>query len=639
MPKKLTIEDMQALAAKKGGKCLTDSYMGVHAPMRWECAEGHQWDAIGANIKNNGAWCPVCSGNTAMTIEDMHVLAGSRDGKCLSSVYVNANTKLLWECANGHRWEAIPNSVKRGNWCRKCSGYEKLTIEEMRLLAEERGGKCLSDRYAGLKSKLLWQCADGHTWQATPGDIKSGQWCATCSTGIGERICRAFFEQMFGLRFPKVRPAWLVNVKGNRMELDGYCESLQLAFEHQGLQHYKKSRMFHRSDKDFKERQQDDFEKRKLCELHGITLIEIPEIPTLTKVEGIKKEIRQILIRNHVILPPGYDDKEIDLSGAYRTSGAREAYQELQAIAKQRGGEILSCSYVHGRVKHLWKCAKGHQWETTPDNVRSGYWCPHCAGILPLTIAEMNTIAQARNGRCISASYSGNKSKIIWECSSGHQWAAAPIKVKNGSWCPKCAGKIPLTIEEMREIASGRGGKCLSENYINNRIKLSWECAEGHRWEASPVKVKNGTWCPTCSSKRGTEKRKLSLDDMYALAQSYGGECVSEKYVTANVKLTWKCSQGHQWEARPAQIKKGHWCRICSAKRCGEKRKLSIEEMHRIASDRGGKCLSGEYTNSFVKLRWECSLGHQWEAIPSNVKRGAWCPHCKVIKARKTSKS
>ncbi len=58
---------------------------------------------------------------------------------------------------------------------------EKLTIEEMRSIAEERGGKCLSDTYAGAMTKLTWECAEGHQWEAKPNNIKSGSWCRKCS--------------------------------------------------------------------------------------------------------------------------------------------------------------------------------------------------------------------------------------------------------------------------------------------------------------------------------------------------------------------------------------------------------------------------------------------------------------------------
>jgi hypothetical protein len=51
--------------------------------------------------------------------------------------------------------------------------------------------------------------------------------------------------------------------------------------------------------------------------------------------------------------------------------------------------------------------------------------------------------------------------------------------------------------------------------------------------------------------------------------------------------------------------------------------------MQEIATKKGGKCISDEYVNSSTKLRWECGRGHIWDAAPSDIKRGKWCPECK----------
>ena len=37
----LYIEDMQTVAANKGGKCLSPIYLGSRAKLEWECSEGH----------------------------------------------------------------------------------------------------------------------------------------------------------------------------------------------------------------------------------------------------------------------------------------------------------------------------------------------------------------------------------------------------------------------------------------------------------------------------------------------------------------------------------------------------------------------------------------------------------------------
>jgi len=117
-----------------------------------------------------------------LTLDQMKRIAERRHGKCLSDTYINADTKLLWECSKGHRWEALPHSIKSGHWCPYCARIVKLTIEEMQQIAKHRGGKCLSKIYKNTKTKLQWECSEGHQWKATPTSIKnSGTWCPICS--------------------------------------------------------------------------------------------------------------------------------------------------------------------------------------------------------------------------------------------------------------------------------------------------------------------------------------------------------------------------------------------------------------------------------------------------------------------------
>ena len=120
----------------------------------------------------------------------------------------------------------------------------------------------------------------------------------------------------------------------------------------------------------------------------------------------------------------------------------------------------------------------------------------------------MQKIAEERGGKCLSNKYINAHTKLEWQCAEGHQWEASPDKIKQGTWCPVCAGNTRFSIKDMQKIAEERGGKCLSKEYINNSTKLSWICAEGHQWEASPIKVKKGTWCPKCSRKKRGQRAK-----------------------------------------------------------------------------------------------------------------------------------
>lgn len=120
-------------------------------------------------------------------------------------------------------------------------GKIKHSIQELQKVASERGGKCLSDIYLGIDKKHDWICNEGHNWNSTPHNVLRGTWCPICSEyeSLSERICRIFFEKIFKAKFPKTKPKWLRNSKGNLMELDGYNEKLKIAFEYQGRQHYK----------------------------------------------------------------------------------------------------------------------------------------------------------------------------------------------------------------------------------------------------------------------------------------------------------------------------------------------------------------------------------------------------------------
>jgi hypothetical protein len=196
---------------------------------------------------------------------------------------------------------------------------------------------------------------------------------------LGERICREFFEQLFGRKFPKSYPKWLVNKKGNQMELDGYCESLGLAYEHHGEHHYSVKSYFARADEILLNRRTDDRLKRRLCKNRRIVLIEVPEIPARLPIEDLRALIKRNCERNRIPLPSDFETKIINLKKAYATSGSREALREVQLIARNRGGKCLSDNYVSARTKLPWECAQEHRWEATPDNIKRGRWCPKCA--------------------------------------------------------------------------------------------------------------------------------------------------------------------------------------------------------------------------------------------------------------------
>ena len=118
--RKLTLDEIRADAARRGGKLLTETYVDSLTLMDWECAQGHQWRAVAHSIRQ-GHWCKRCAdGKLRHSVAALHAIAAERGGKCLTELYSNSQTKLDWECKSGHQWLATFNSIKQGSWCPEC---------------------------------------------------------------------------------------------------------------------------------------------------------------------------------------------------------------------------------------------------------------------------------------------------------------------------------------------------------------------------------------------------------------------------------------------------------------------------------------------------------------------------------------
>lgn len=52
---------------------------------------------------------------------------------------------------------------------------------------------------------------------------------------------------------------------------------------------------------------------------------------------------------------------------------------------------------------------------------------------------------------------------------------------------------------------------------------------------------------------------------MQKLAESRNGKCISKEYINSQTKLVWECELGHQWKAKPNNIKSSNsWCPHCN---------------------------------------------------------------------------
>lgn len=96
--------------------------------------------------------------NPLIQIDEIQALAIERGGKCLSTSYDKKNQKLVWECKNRHQWEATLGNVKyHETWCKKCKTrnlYESMTRDILVKLFD----KPFESSRSSLKSLLELDC-------------------------------------------------------------------------------------------------------------------------------------------------------------------------------------------------------------------------------------------------------------------------------------------------------------------------------------------------------------------------------------------------------------------------------------------------------------------------------------------------
>lgn len=173
-------------------------------------------------------------------------------------------------------------------------------------------------------------------------------------------------------------------------------------------------------------------------------------------------------------------------------------------------------------------------------------------------------------------------------------------------------------LTELQLIATDRGGRCLSDEYVNQRTPLEFQCAAGHKWSAQPSNVYHrGSWCPHCNG-----NAPYTLEDVQAVARQSGAECLSVEYTGFHKTLDFRCSAGHEFSRRVAPV-------MANGVFCAECQKLTLEEFQILCDSIHYTLLSDTYVNSRTHIHVLCSKGHSWHVHPRKLKQGQRCPDCR----------
>lgn len=312
----------------------------------------------------------------------------------------------------------------------------------------------------------------------------------------------------------------------------------------------------------------------------------------------------------------------------------------VRRMAVARGGRLLSCAFLGDTNQLRFRCSEDHEWTQTAFKLGRGRWCPVCAKarkyveVKARAHARLQGFVTRHGGTIISPAYKGSGTMLRFRCADGHEFSQLPRNILIGSWCLECAGssrggtrkqqalRRQETLRRIELMAKKRGGKLLAPVGGRTMGKVRIRCERGHIWEELPKRVDDIKWCPKC-------RQESLLALMRRLARERGGACLSAACRKSSDHLQWRCARGHRFEAIASSVSRGRWC-----SKCRWFPRDSIERMNEIARERGGLCLSRRYVNKSTKLRWRCLEGHVWDAHPSSVLQGSWCPVCRLFGRR-----
>lgn len=443
------------------------------------------------------------------TIDLFKEIAPLRGGECLSTLYLNNKSHLSFKCQEGHIFSSQPITIKRGAWCLQCSN-KKTNInrsknnEESFLERIEKLNLKLIGNLNSTKKESTFECRKGHQFNVLGRYLYRDDYiCPICINNTGryksEHIIRLYLETAFNQKFIKCNPNWLkMEDSGRNLELDGYCEELNLAYEYQGEQHNSPTAFYQNRLEQFERRLELDKRKKLLCQKKGVILIEISEIP---KQDNSFNNIYSHLIntfKKYNMNFPTIEEKDINLKNVYQ----EDYYNDLVKIAQNKGGSVESTVYLGSSTKMTFKCKDGHLFDSQANKVKLGSWCPYCTGQKGNTLDKIKELAIQNGGQCLSEKYIDNQYKYEFSCKNSNHpnFFSTKGTILKGSWCPYCANNFDFRLSQYNDLVKVKKGILVQSRVSDETKPLQWQCVHKHQFKLTIEEIKNDKWCKKCDN-------------------------------------------------------------------------------------------------------------------------------------------
>jgi len=229
----------------------------------------------------------------------------------------------------------------------------------------------------------------------------------------------------------------------------------------------------------------------------------------------------------------------------------------------KKEGYTIAEEFIYENCKAQIKtiCPKGHDYETSFSNFKTGKRCPRCLG-LKITYDEIKSYVESKGYKLKSNTYINAHIKMDLICPNNHDYLVDMNSFKDGARCPICQNRKVWKKEEVINIIEKEGYELLTKKYMNATQKLKLLCPNNHNIKISFSDFNtNGIRCVICS---GFHKLEYS-EVKNRIEKCEGFILLSKRYKSKTTRMNIQCPLGHKFKESLASFERDKYkCPICA---------------------------------------------------------------------------
>lgn len=385
-----------------------------------------------------------------------------------------------------------------------------MTIEQIRILVEERGLKLLSSEYVDRRSPLKIFCPVHGEFETKYINFRLGNICSKCGYSNGAKAQTLKIEEVQS----RIRELGYVPLfseyKNAKQKLLISCPAhgeFEASFDNlsQGKKCAKCSDDSKRENKSTIKKTYEYV--NKVFAEQGYTLLDKEYVNS-------KFKMSTICPNNHTYIV------SFDLFGNRNlrcptcSGNKKRTVEEVKEVFLKQGYTPLFTEYIKNTKPVEVMCPGGHVWSPTLNNFLKGVRCPSCNGITTKhKIESVKEVIERSGYKLVSYDYVNSLSKLDTICPNGHNYSVRFSDFKTGYRCAECANLKPYGLEKAREEFKKHGYDLEDKEWNGYSAISNTVCDKGHKYRVSLAHFKShGSRCLTCNN-TGTSKAEIELSD------------------------------------------------------------------------------------------------------------------------------